>query len=129
MDGGSCVSMWPFYLAAPAGVLEKSQAAGGPPLTVDPSPTRYRAARNAGGDAAERAQFRIHVRLVAVLRVERHVCQPHRSRGLQLTERSTEAQDAPVLSLNVPDPSKERLNFRSGQGREEIGLPTPIWVD
>jgi hypothetical protein len=68
-----------------------------------------------GGDAAERAEFRIHVGVVAVLRVERHVCQPHRSRGLELTERSTKAQDAPVLSLNVPDPSKESLNCRSGQ--------------
>jgi hypothetical protein len=44
-----------------------------------------------GGDAAERAEFRIHVGVVAVLRVERHVCQPHRSRGLELTERSDES--------------------------------------
>ena len=69
--------MLPFYTAAPTRVLEKSQAAGGPVAgrgsVADGVSRGQELARR---DAAEGAELRVHVRLVVVLRVERHVRQP-----------------------------------------------------
>src|SRR5262245_45282015 len=111
MDGGSCVSMPDLlYDRADACLGEKSGSrttvAGRSPVANGVSRRQERAR----GDAAEGAEFRIHMGLVVVLRIERHVRQPRPPCGLQLTECSMEAHDARVELRLETDLISERLH-------------------
>ena len=79
--GQLCVHVDVLYRRTPPRLGEKS---GGWRALADRRAVADGVSRGqelAGSDAAQGAELRVHVRLVVELRVERHVCQPRRSRA------------------------------------------------
>src|SRR5262245_16738984 len=111
IGGGSGVSMSTSYTGRARWRLgEKSGAWGALAGDGSVADRVSRGQEPAGGHATKSAELRIHVCLVIVLGVERHVRQPHWPRDLELAENAMEAHDAAVQLRRETDLVAERLD-------------------